>query len=79
MPHRELVVDFTEVTAITIQCPTCESPVFFNAQNSERLDPIQCSACGSEHYVFREVISGFRALRRTIAQREGKVAFRIRE
>lgn len=77
--HRELIIDFSELSQMIISCPKCETRVVIKCGEQESRTPTECPSCAEAYgQGFRDTIRGFRQIYRELSKPGSRaVQFRI--
>jgi len=77
--HKELAIDFSDLSDMVIPCGKCETRVHIKSGEQESRTPQECPSCGAEYDdAFREALRAFRQVYRKLADPKGRtVQFRI--
>lgn len=77
--HKELILDFSELSDLIIPCGRCETRVLLKCGEQESRTPQECPSCGEEYdAAFRETLQTFRQVYRKFADPKSRaVQFRI--
>jgi|SRR6185295_19118577 len=70
--NREWLVDFKELSQLSIPCTKCKTRVLLDATDQDARIPDECPACGAEYgEVFRSTLKLYRDVYRRLADPGG--------
>ena len=70
---KHLLVDFKELSQLSIGCPKCSTQVVFDCNDREARIPGECPGCGEEyHPSFRSTVQTYREVYRKLSDPQGR-------
>jgi hypothetical protein len=71
--NRELLLDFAELSHLSIPCKKCQTAVVLDCMNDEARIPNECPGCGEEYSEnFRTTLRAYRDVYRKLADPQSR-------